>query len=125
VGVTAELLKAVPAAKKFQTRLEKLEAEVAKLREENAALKAELGVFIDRWETLDGDALDILRYLVSKPQGKPAEMATANRVNIQIVDTYLKQLVTGSYVEAVKKGRTTTFAIAPKGKWYLRERNLL
>lgn len=125
MGVTAELLKAVPAAKKFKTRLEALEAEVEQLRAENAALKAELGVFIDRWETLDGDALDILRYLAAKPQGKPAEMATANRVNIQIVDTYLKQLVTGSYVETVKKGRTTTFAIAPKGKWYLQERNLL
>lgn len=125
MGITAELLNAVPAAKKFKTRLEALEAEVARLQAENAELKAELGLFIDRWETLDGDALETLLYLARNEHGHPAEIAKANRVNIQIVETYLKQLVSGDYVELTKKGKAARFALAHKGRWYLRERKLL
>lgn len=125
MGVTAELLKQVPAAEKFRPQLEALEAEIERLKAENADLRIELARFIDRWETLDGDALDTLLYLSRCEGGNAVEIARANKVNIQIVETYLKQLVTGEYVHAHANGEAPHFALAHKGRWYLKERGLL
>ncbi|MGE5524524.1 MAG: hypothetical protein ACM3SS_12485 [Rhodospirillaceae bacterium] len=125
MGVTAELLKEIPAAEKYRGRLEALEAEVERLAAENAQLKTELARYIDRWETLDGDALDTLLYLSRNERGNAVEIAKANKVNIQIVETYLKQLVTCEYVHAHANGEVPHFGLAHKGRWYLEERGLL
>jgi predicted nuclease with TOPRIM domain len=125
VGVTAELLKEVPAAETYRAKLEALETEVARLRSENDELRTELNRYIDRWETLDGDALETLLYLSRNERGNAVEIARANRVNIQIVETYLKQLVTCQYVHAHVNGDMPHFGIAHKGRWYLSERGLL
>lgn len=125
MGVTAELLKEIPAAEKYRGRLEALEAEVERLAAENAQLKTELARYIDRWETLDGDALETLLYLSRNERGNAVEIAKANKVNIQIVETYLKQLVTCEYVHAHANGEAPHFGLAHKGRWYLEERGLL
>lgn len=125
MGVIAQLLKEVPAAQKYRPQLEALEAELDRLKAENARMGAELARFIDRWETLDGDALDTLRYLSRCERGSAAEIAQANRVNIQIVETYLKQLVAGEYVQTHANGGSPCFGLAQKGRWYLEERGLL
>lgn len=125
MGVIAELLKRIPAAEAYRVQLEALEAGAARLQAENDALKAELARYIDRWETLDGDALETLLYLARHERGNAADIARANKVNIQIVETYLKQLHTCDYVHAHANGDTPHFGLAHKGRWYLEERGLL
>lgn len=125
MGVIAELLKQVPAAQAYREQLEALEADAARLRAENEELRAELSRYIDRWETLDGDALETLLYLSRHERGNAAEIARTNRVNIQIVETYLKQLLACDYVQAHANGETPHFGLAHKGRWYLAERGLL
>jgi hypothetical protein len=85
----------------------------------------ELARTIDRWETLDGDALETLLYLSRYGEGRPAEIAQANRVNVQIVDAYLKQLLAGDYVHTRGDASAPHFVLAAKGRWYLKERGLL
>ncbi len=125
MGLTAELLKNVPAAAEYRARLEALEAELDRLKAENAELKTELSRYIDRWETLDGEALNTLLYLSRRERGHPVEIADANKVNIQIVETYLRQLVSCEYVHAHANGEAPHYRLADKGRWYLRERGLL
>jgi hypothetical protein len=125
VGVTAQLLDEVPAAGKFRPQLEALENELERLKAENAELKAELSRYIDRWETLDGDALATLLYLSRCERGNATEIAHANQVNIQIVETYLKQLVACQFVHAHANDDAPHFGLADKGQWYLKERGLL
>ena len=125
MSVIADLLKEFPAAAKYQAALDAMQGELEHLRAENAGLKEELGRFIDRWETLDGDALNTLLYLSRCERSDAVEIAEANQVNIQIVEAYLKQLVSGHYVHAHANGDGARYALAHKGKWYLRERRLL
>jgi hypothetical protein len=125
VALTAELLKNVPAAAAYRARLEAMEAELERLQAENAELKTELSRYIDRWETLDGEALNTLLYLACRERGNPLEIADANKVNIQIVETYLRQLVTCQYVHAHDHNEAPHYRLADKGRWYLRERGLL
>lgn len=125
MGVVSELLNGVPAAAKYRDALEALEAQVAQLAAENAELKDALARYIDRWETLDGDALETLLYLSRHESGNAADIAAANRVNIQIVEAYLRQLVSGDYVKPVANGAVPHFGITRKGRWYLSERGLL
>lgn len=125
MSVIADLLKELPAAAKYQAALEAMQGEIERLRAENAGLKEELGRFIDRWETLDGDALNTLLYLSRCERGSAAEIARANQVNIQIVEAYLRQLVAGRYVQTHASRESDHYALAHKGRWYLRERRLL
>jgi len=125
VGLIADLLKEVPEAAKYKTALEKLEQENERLKAENDGLKQELSRVIDRWETLDGDALNALVYLSQNERGNATEIAHAYKVNIQIAETYLKQLVSLQYVHAHANGEAAHYGLAHKGRWYLKERGLL
>jgi hypothetical protein len=124
VSVIATLLKELPAAAHYRAPLEALQDEIERLRAENARLKDELAQFIDRWETLDGDALDALLYLAREPRGTAQDIAQHYRINIQIAETYLGQLSTLGYVQAHANGGAPHFELLRKGRWYLQERGL-
>ena len=115
------LLKEVPAAAQYRAQLETLLLEHAALRAENARLREEVETYVRKWDTLDGDAVRTLEYLARVGRGHAQEIASANRVNIQIVESYLGFLLRLEYVA----GDGAHFNIADKGRSYLRERGLL
>ena len=119
-----QLLKDAPAAAPYRAQLEELAREHTELRTENARLRDELAWFIPQWETLDGDAVRTLEYLSGVEHARPPEIAEANRVNIQIVESYLLFLARGQYVQA-QAGGGPHFHISAKGRRYLSERGLL
>ncbi|MEI7681269.1 MAG: hypothetical protein WCK07_17845, partial [Betaproteobacteria bacterium] len=98
--------KAASRAKKSPTRsspdasVEKLKQKIAALQAENAELKIELEQYIEKWETLDGDAVKALIYLSRNKGGAAKDIAKANGANIQIADHYLKFLNDNHYVRA-------------------------
>jgi regulator of replication initiation timing len=121
----AKLISEVPAAGKYRAELDKLEAENELLKMENAELKKELSQFIDKWETLDGDAVKTLVYLSQRTVAHPGEIAHANAMNFQIVEMYLNFLVTHAYVHPPANGGKSGYDLSHKGRRYLHERGLL
>lgn len=119
-----KMLKEVPAAGQYQQQLESLVREHAELKSENARLNDELAWFIPKWDTLDGDAVRTLEYLSRVERGIPQEIAEANQVNIQIVESYLQYLIKGQFVHAIDNG-SQHFRISEKGRRYLSDRGLL
>lgn len=119
-----QLLQEVPAAAQYRAQLESLARAHAELKEENIRLQDELAWFIPQWDTLDGDAVRTLEYLSRVKCAPPPEIAAANQVNIQIVESYLSYLVRGQYAHA-PAGDGLQFNISIKGRRYLRERGLL
>lgn len=119
-----QLLQEVPAVAQYRAQLESLAREHAELKVENTRLQDELAWFIPQWDTLDGDAVRTLEYLSCVERAQPPEIAAANQVNIQIVDSYLSFLVQGQYAHA-PAGGAPQFSISTKGRRYLRERGLL
>lgn len=119
-----QLLNDAPAAAPYRARLEQLAREHAELEAENARLRDELAWFIPQWDTLDGDAVRTLEYLSGVERAQPPEIAEANRVNLQIVESYLVYLAKGQYVQATVNGEPH-FHISAKGRRYLSERGLL
>ncbi|MBM3342410.1 MAG: hypothetical protein FJY56_09925 [Betaproteobacteria bacterium] len=130
MGVVATLLKAVPAAKKFEAKLTAMEAELAHLRAENARLTQELDQYLEQWETLDGPQVATLQYLAANTHGHAAEIAKSVAINVQIADSSLKFLASLRFVAPAKPAAKTTpaakarFALAAKGERYLRSRGL-
>ncbi len=119
-----QLLQEVPAAAQYRAQLESLAREHADLKVKNQWLEEELAWFIPQWDTLDGDAVRTLEYLSRVERALPPEIAAANQVNIQIVDSYLLFLVRGQYAHAPADS-APQFSISAKGRRYLRERGLL
>ncbi len=119
-----QLLQEVPGAAQYRAQLESLAREHAELKVENTRLQDELAWFIPQWYTLDGDAVRTLEYLSRVERAQPPEIAAANQVNIQIVDSYLSYLVRVQYAHA-PADRAPQFSISAKGRRYLRERGLL
>lgn len=120
----ADLLRDAPGAAKYRTELEALERENARLKAENARLSEELSGYIDRWETLDAEAVRALEYLGRHERGHAHEIAAAYQLNIQVVDAYLKHLATRDYVVPPVNGEPR-YGLAHKGRRYLRGRGLL
>lgn len=130
MGVVATLLKQVPAAAKFKSKLEALENELMQLRAEKARLQEDLAQYIDRWETLDGPQVSTLQYLAAYTQGHATEIAKAISVNIQIAETSLVFMEKYAYVCAAeegkpRRGKKAQFALTAKGKRYLRDRGMI
>jgi hypothetical protein len=124
VGLIADLLKEVPAAAKYRVELEAMERENAGLKAENERLNEELSAFVDRWETLDAEAVRTLEYLSRHEGGQPHEIATAYQLHVQVVDAYLKHLAERDYVVPPLNGEPR-YGLAHKGRRYLRGRGLL
>jgi len=122
--------KAASRAKKAAPRstpdatVAKLKQKIAALQAENAELKIELEQYIEKWETLDGDAVKALIYLARHKSGVAREIAKANGVNIQIADLYLNFLAQHHYVRAPASA-SKPYTIQHKGVRYLEERELL
>lgn len=119
-----KMLNDVPATAPYRVQLESLVREHAELKAENMRLSDELDWFIPKWDTLDGDAVRTLEYLSRVEHGQPPEIAAANRVNIQIVESYLIYLVKGRFVHTAANGGQH-FQISAKGRRYLMDRGLL
>lgn len=119
-----KMLDDVPAAAPYRAQLESLAREHAELKAENLRLSDELAWFIPKWDTLDGDAVRTLEYLSRVERGQPPEIARANQVNIQIVESYLVYLVKGEFVHSAANGEQH-FRISEKGRRYLSDRGLL
>jgi len=126
----SQMPKAASRAKKAPPRstpdatVAKLKQKIAALQAENAALKSELEQYIEKWETLDGDAVNALIYLARHKKGVAKEIAKANGINIQIADHYLNYLAQHHYVLAPASA-SKPFTIQHKGVRYLEERDLL
>lgn len=104
--------------------VQKLKQKIALLEAENAELKIELEQYIEKWETLDGDAVKALMYLSRHKSALPKEVAKGNGVNLQIADSYLKFLSRHDYVRA-PAAAGKPYTILHKGMRYLEERRLL
>lgn len=117
------LLNEVPAAAPYRAQLESLVREHAALKAENGRLNEELEMYIQKWDTLDGDAVRTLEYLARVERGHAQEIARANQVNIQIAESYLGFLAQLQYVQASATD-AVHFNITGKGRHYLRERGL-
>lgn len=130
MGVVATLLKQVPAAEKFRSKLESLELELTQLRAENARLKQELAQYIEQWETLDGPQVSTLQYLAASGRGHAAAIARATSINIQIAESSLLFLEKLAYVSCATvngkgaRGKQAQYALSPKGTRYLQSRGL-
>ena len=130
MGVVATLLKQVPAAARFKSKLEALENELAQLRSENTCLKQELAQYIEQWETLDGPQVSTLQYLSANASGHAAAVAKAINVNIQIAETSLVFLQKLAYVDVAAvngkpaRGTNAQFRLSDKGTRYLQSRGL-
>ena len=120
-----EMLGAVPAAGKFRAELEKMAAENARLKTENAELSMALAQYIEQWETLDGDAVRTLQYLAQEAFESAEAIARAHNMNFQIADMYLRFLVKHAYVASPGAAGETRYDLTSKGRRYLRERGLL
>lgn len=128
MGVVATLLKQVPAAAKYKTRLQAMESELTHLRAENAALKDELAQYLEQWDTLDGPQVLALQYLAQHAEGQATAIAKAAQMNVQIAASSLTFLAQHRYVaaaSAAKRGTSARFKIAPKGARYLRSRGMM
>ncbi len=121
--------KAASRAKKSPPRsspdatVAKLKQKIAALQAENAELKNELEQYIEKWETLDGDAVKVLIYLSRHKTGVAKEIAKADGANVQIADQYLKYLAQHHYVRS--PAATKPYSILHKGVRYLQERGLI
>jgi predicted transcriptional regulator len=104
--------------------VEKLKQKIATLEAENAGLKREIEQYLEKWETLDGDAVNALIYLSRHETALPKEVAKGNGVNLQIADSYLKFLSRHDYVRAPATAGKP-YSILHKGVRYLEERGLL
>ena len=124
MGAIADLIKNIPAAAKYRAALEAMERENIQLRAENEELQRELAQYIDKWETLDGDAVTTLVYLSQFELGHPHEIAATNKVNPQIAEAYLRFLAQHAYVHSPADGEAR-YGHSHKGQRYLRERGLL
>ncbi len=112
------------AASKQDTAMLRLQQKIAALQAENTELKIELEQYIEKWETLDGDAVDALIYLSRHKTAVPKEVAKKNGVNIQIAELYLRFLAEHHYARA-PAAAGKPYTILHKGMRYLEERNLL
>jgi hypothetical protein len=117
-------LKEHPAAEKYRSALEVMEGENARLKAENAELKEELAQFIQKWETLDWDAVRTLQYLFRHEHGQASEIAQASQMNIHIVESQLKFLLAYDFIARPVNGEPR-YGVNPKGRRYLRERGLI
>lgn len=124
MGAIADLIRNIPAAKKYRAALEAMERENVQLKAENEELKQELARYLDKWQTLDGDAVTTLIYLSQYERGQPHEIAATNKVNPQIAESYLKYLAQYAYVHPPADGEAG-YGISHKGRRYLHERGLL
>jgi regulator of replication initiation timing len=120
-----EMLRAVPQAAKYRRDLEQLAAENARLKLENAALQDELAQYIEQWETLDGDAVNTLRYLAATAFDSAQAIATTHDMNIQIAEMYLHFLVKHAYVAAPTATDRRVYDLTAKGRRYLQQRGFL
>ena len=102
----------------------KLKLKIAALEAENAELKTELEQYIEKWETLDGDAVKALMYLSRHKTAIPKEVAKGNGVHLNIADSYLKYLSNHHDVRA-PAAAGKPYTILHKGLRYLEERGLL
>jgi len=123
VSLIAKLLREIPAAEKYRAELEAMEQENARLRAENAGLGDDLAQALQDWQTLDHDAVRTLEHLARFERGEPQEIAGANRINIQIVESYLAFLAREQYVVPPRNGEPY-YGITHKGRRYLRVRGL-
>ena len=124
MSLIADLLKEFPAAVKYRGELEAMARENESLKAENARLTEELSDYIDRWETLDAEAVRTLEYLSRHERGHAQEIASAYQLHIQVVDAYLKHLAERDYVVPPVNGEPH-YGLAHKGRRYLRGRGLL
>ena len=120
-----EMLRTMPQGSQYRVQLEELIAENARLENENHALKDELAQYIEQWETLDGDAVNTLRYLAGGSFDSAQAIATAHAMNIQIADLYLRFLVKHAYVAAPAAAAKPVYVLTPKGRRYLKQRGFL
>jgi predicted transcriptional regulator len=125
MGLIANLIRENPAFAKHQPELEHMERENERLKAENDELKQELGEFINKWETLDGDAVRTLRYLAQGEFGNADAIARTHDMNFQIAEMYLQFLVTHAYAAAPAAGSSSAYGLTHKGRRYLRERGFL
>jgi len=125
MGLIAEIVREFPALAKHQAALETVERDNARLAAENAELKVELAQYIEKWETLDGDAVTTLRYLAQAEYDNAGAIAQAHDMNIQIAELYLQFLVTHAYVAAPAAGEKSAYGLTHKGRRYLFERGFL
>ncbi len=125
MGLIADLLQEIPAAAKYESGLDAMERENQRLKTENAELQEELAHYIQRWNTLDGDAVKALVYLSQYERGHAHDIAQAYQLNVQIVEMYLNTLAQSDYVRAPRNGSERQYGLAYKGRRYLQERGLL
>ena len=120
----ASRAKKKPAPTAQAAAVDKLKQKIAALEAENAELKNELEQYIEKWETLDGDAVKALIYLSRHKTATPKEVAKGNGVHLNIAESYLKFLSNHHYVRAPASAGKP-YAILHKGIRYLEERGLL
>jgi predicted transcriptional regulator len=125
MSLIADLVREIPALAKHRPALDAIVSENASLKSENAELKVELAQYIEKWETLDGDAVRTLRYLAQAEYDNAAAIAQAHDMNIQIAELYLQFLVTHAYVAAPLAGGKSAYGLTHKGRRYLLERGFL
>jgi len=112
------------------TKLQKLQKEVVRLRAENTRLTNELAQYAEQWETLDGPQVSTLIYLCERDHGIASDIACDLDANIQIVESSLVFLEKCQYIVqaagAAKsmRGKKQRFSLAPKGMRYLKSRSL-
>ena len=109
---------------RMDAQIAKLKQKIAALQAENADLRTELEQYIERWETLDGEAVKALVYLSRHQAALPKEVAKGSGVHLNIADSYLKFLARHHYVRA-PAAAGKPYAILHKGIRYLEERSLL
>ena len=125
MSLIADLIREFPALAKHRAALDAMEGENARLKIENAELKNELAHYIEKWETLDGDAVRTLRYLAQADYDNAGAIAQAHDMNFQIAELYLTFLVTHAYVAAPAAGGKSAYVLTHKGRRYLLERGFL
>jgi hypothetical protein len=125
MGFIAELVREIPALDKYRAELDAMERDNARLKAENAELKIELGQYIEKWETLDGDAVRTLQHLAQDEFDSAAAIARAHNMNFQIAEMYLLFLVAHAYIAPPGAGGKSAYGLTHKGRRYLIERGLL
>jgi predicted transcriptional regulator len=125
MGFIADLVREIPALAKYQTELEAMERDNARLKTENAELKMELGQYIEKWETLDGDAVKTLQHLAQEEFESAGAIAQTHNMNFQITEMYLQFLVKHAYVHAPAASGKSGYGLSHKGRRYLHERGFL
>jgi predicted transcriptional regulator len=125
MGFVADLIREIPALARYQTELEAMERDNARLKAENTELKMELGQYIEKWETLDGDAVKTLQHLAQAEFESAGAIAQTHNMNSQIAETYLQFLVKHAYVQPPASSGKSGYGLSHKGRRYLRERGFL